>query len=255
MANHFRSARRRIARADTHIKNVETGISVFMAQNPFQVTTERGTSQGRSDWIWIKLKQTAPFPDDIGDAAAEAADALRSALDHACFAVATVAGAENPKSTHFPFADDPTQLENVIKRKCRDLPHDFVDLLRDYKPYAGGNDLLWAFNKVRAGNQHRFLLDVAISANHTRLRGKAPHGDFVFGHAPPNWNPEKQEMLLAEGFGFDPDIDVSVDVQTAFRGAGPLTGKYVVPMLRELHSTVSEIVDDIETYAAAYRNN
>lgn len=193
------------------------------------------------------------MPDDIGDAAAEAADALRSALDHACFAVATIAGAVDPKSTHFPFADDPAQLENVIRRKCRDLPADFVDLLRAYKPYAGGNDLIWAFNKVRAGNQHRFLLDVAISAKNSRLKGVAPPGDFAFGHAPPNWDAEKQEMVLAEGFGFDPDIDVSVMVQPAFRDAGPLTGKYLLPMLNEFFDAVQKIVNNVERYATAYR--
>ena len=257
--DHFRSARRRIARANVHIKNIEAGIEAFMAQSPFQVITERGIEPGTvagRPWSWVKLKLTHEFPDELGDTTAEAVDALRSALDHACFAVAKLAGEEDPKSTHFPFADDPAQLENVIKRKCRNLPADFVDLLRAYKPWAGGNNLLWAFNKARAGNQHRFGVDVAITANNTKLRGKTGEGDFVVGFAPPNWNLEKQEMELAQGFNFsEDDLDVSVVIEVAFTDAGPLTGKSVVRLLNALRGTVEKIVEDIERYAAAYRRD
>jgi hypothetical protein len=80
----------------------------------------------------------------------EIIEALRSALDQAGAACAVLTGKTNPKKSYFPFADSGPELTKVIKGRCKDLPGEIISLFRSFQPYQGGNDPLWAMNKIAA---------------------------------------------------------------------------------------------------------
>jgi len=110
-----------------------------------------------------KIRFTKPFPgNDFAIIATEAIEHLRAALDHAAYAVALASGITNPKSAYFPFAQDATGLQTVIKGRCKDIPADIVTLFCSFQPYKGGDDLLFALNSVCIANKHRELTQMDI---------------------------------------------------------------------------------------------
>jgi hypothetical protein len=92
-------------------------------------------------------------PEDIGFEVVEAVGHLRSALDKMSVAIVEsnergisgigfpFGGLDNGKPEVFPSA----RMQNGIKRK---LTADQWDLIETYRPYPGGNDILWAINQI-----------------------------------------------------------------------------------------------------------
>lgn len=246
MTDPFRSAKRRIARADAHIQQLHTGIREFMNSEPYAVVVEPDFVH-RVPRRKLIVRQVRPFPDELGDLAAEAVDALRSALDHACYAAANKPGA---KYTSFPFGDSEAELETCIKGRCKDLPAELVEKLRGYRPYKGGDDTLWAFNKARQSNQHKLLIDVSAIITGTAADYINLKSDGYVGIHPPRWDSQKQEMEVAEwGEGTDVEFYPKIALSITFKNAGVISGKRAIPLLSEFRETVATIVSDIEKSA------
>jgi hypothetical protein len=117
----FFSAKTRIKRAKEHILRLEKRIKRFLETVPYSSVIEPD-SDGRTKLHKIKLGK--PFPESIDVAATEAIQALRDVLDYCGSAAAMAAGVTNPTSAKFPFGDSPIDVDNDIKRGCRDLPPD-----------------------------------------------------------------------------------------------------------------------------------
>jgi hypothetical protein len=90
------------------------------------------------------------------------ASPLRSALDHAVHASAASFGSATRK-TAFPFGDTPKQFEHDIRQKCRGVAAGIITIIRGFRPYRGGNDDLWALNKLRNIKEHRRLVAPALA--------------------------------------------------------------------------------------------
>ena len=133
----LQSAKRRLARAQTHIAHLEAGAKLFFDKKPTAVATEQD-AQGNTV---VTIVLTEPFPEQLTDLAVEAVEALRSVLDQMAFAIAAAVGKPDSKSAHFPIADDAAGLETGIKGRCKDIPQEVITFFRSFKPYKGGNDL------------------------------------------------------------------------------------------------------------------
>jgi hypothetical protein len=46
--------------------------------------------------------------------------------------------------------------------RFKDLPQEMISLFRSLQPFKGGNDLLWALNKLCVVNKHKMLAHVAV---------------------------------------------------------------------------------------------
>jgi hypothetical protein len=162
MGDPFRSLKRRIVRANEHISAFKAGADAFFDMQPYTRVVERDPETGGEI---RKLALTRPLPDHITDLAFEAIEALRSALDQAGYAAAVAGGAVRPKSSYFPIADFPGELDHVIKRRCKDIPPDVVTLFRSFRPYKGGNGLVWAMNKACNTSKHCLLQVLGVTAS------------------------------------------------------------------------------------------
>jgi hypothetical protein len=225
----FHVPRRKILRAKEHTRNMESRIRRFFDSEPYTYIREVN-AQRTHELHKVRFKKQ--IPERAGELAVEAAEALRSALDQAAFAVAAAANPTRPRSSikcaYFPIADSAAQLmTDVINRgRCKDLPPDIVTFLCALKPHKGGNDLIWAVNKLANANKHAGILDPVAGTIGTIYFRNATFSSGTEFYS--NWDPEKNEIEFAAlpvGRHAQYDGDVSLGVTfgeiEAVRGRPP----------------------------------
>ena len=156
MLDPFASPKRRLARANEKITNIKTEIDAFFDAKPYVQAVERNAS----GFDEHKMKLTRDLPDGITDLTYEAIEAIRSSLDQAAYAIAVACNSKRPDLIHFPIADNAADFEKVVRGRIKDFPPDILALFRSLKPYQGGNDLIWALNRVRRQAAHRLIVPV-----------------------------------------------------------------------------------------------
>ncbi|HTW25743.1 MAG TPA: hypothetical protein VME92_01345, partial [Acetobacteraceae bacterium] len=128
-----------------------------------------------------KIKLTTELPDIVIDVATDAAANLRAALDQMGAAAAVAGGVANPKRSQFPIADSESDLrDGVIGRgNCKHLPDEILSLFVSFKPYKGGNNAIWAINKIANGTKHALLVPVDAQVGHSVYNLVATGGGLV----------------------------------------------------------------------------
>lgn len=244
-ADPFHSPKQRLARAKEHIEDLEAAIKALTADEPYANVVEMdadGVTQLH------KIKMIKPLPDRLSVLTHDAIEALRHTLDQAGYACAVLTGKSNPKSTYFPFADSGTELAKVIGGRCKDLPSDIVSLFRSFQPYKGGNDALWAMNKV-AGAKHTVLIPVGMASTGFTARSMTATTSSLGSVAIliPQWDGAKQEMIFGRvGPGAKLDYDVEFSFYVAFGDAPVFARQPVLAVLHHLAGEVTSILDATE---------
>jgi hypothetical protein len=160
MADPFESSRLKIARAKQHVKDLETGIQSFIGSEPYECVSEADPND--ADRFHHKINLVKPLPKGLAVFAGEASNCLREALDNSGYALAAATGKPDSRSCAFPFSGSSADFERSARGRCKDLRDGIFALLRRFKPYKGGNDLLWALNGICNVNKHRMLVPVVI---------------------------------------------------------------------------------------------
>lgn len=224
----FYSPKARLKRANEHISRLHKRLNRFFQKTPYREVIDLDT-----DGITklYKFKFTKRLPESCAHSAAEALEALRSTLDQTGFAAAVASGLTAPKRTQFPIGDDLVGLENLIKRKvAKDLPQEILTLFRSFNPYKGGNNPIWALNKL-ANAKHTSLIPVAITTDAMHAKYLRYSGNVTLPI--PIFDSEKNEIIFARvgpggqikydlGFMFfvalgDIDVFARYQAVTAFR--------------------------------------
>jgi hypothetical protein len=238
MMDPFQSSLQRIARAKKHINDLDRRINKFFKKQPYARTIEDDT-----DGINIlhKIKLTKQFPAGFTDLAIEAIEGLRAALDHATFAACVATGNSNPRNSYFPIAGSLDELDNVIKRRCKDIPPDIITLCRSFNPYKGGNDLIFALNKLCNTNKHRIIIPVGMANAGTHFKHMTISGPFSIPN--PVWDREKNEIVFAKTA---PNTKLQYNINfffhVAFGESDIVDGQPVIPVLRKIAEEVNRIV-------------
>jgi hypothetical protein len=191
----FYSPKRTLARARHHIGDFEANITGF-ENGKYQSYVVERDAHGRP--TRPKVKFDRDFFEQITCIAFDAANNLRSALDQAAFTAANLGGKLNPKKAYFPMGVDALGLENVIARKCGDLPAEIVSLFRGFKPYPRGNLYLPALNTLCNTQKHAHLIPFRGEDLTLVTQGVV----WTLKH---RWDPEKYEIEIVspiEPLGF-----------------------------------------------------
>lgn len=247
----FFSAKLRLSRAKEHIIDLDKRIKAFFDTKPYVPTLETDPDGFQE---LHKVKFTKPFPDDFAIVAADAVDNLRSALDHAWYAIAVASGAiKSGGKAYFPVYDSAIEFETKfvrkIKRGCQIFPQDILTLLMQFKPYKGGNNLLWALNRVCATNKHRMLAPTCITTftgiDYVKCVGKGK-ADIIR----PYWDRGKNEIIYFIG---DTRNQIKyhyyLSFGVAFNEVEIISGKLAVAILNDMTSMVENILADLERMA------
>jgi hypothetical protein len=235
------TSQRRLDRGKEHIVDLEREFQAFLDSKPYARVVEahsNGTDQLH------KIKFTRPLPGSLADVAADAADNLRSALDQAAYAIAHATGKANPQA-FFPFAGSAAEFENALKGRCKDLPQDILTLFRTFQPYRGGNDLLWALNRICVTNKHRLLVPIGISVHGMFIKKMEIHStrDGTFALSGPVWDRDNNEIVFARtGPGGHIEYDMQISFFVAFDKIEVAGGKPAVAFLNAMAGEVEHIL-------------
>lgn len=247
MSDPLESAKYTLAHAKRHIKNFDALHRGFIHSDPYATVVEFGFPN-----IDIhKIKLVKPMPEPLAGVAFDTLNSLRAVLDQSTFAIAVAAGT-NGKKAHFPFGDTLSEVEDRRKAPrggSHQLPKEIFDFIVTLKPYKGGNNFLWAVNKLCNSNKHEVIVPVAIfagggSIDHARIDGAL---EFNF---PPIWDGTKNEMVLAVvKRGSKPDYDLKVATFIAFANVDGIRNKPALNILSNMAIAVERAVVGLEAEA------
>jgi len=175
--------------------------------------------------------------------AADALRNLRAALDQLTAASARLNGAPRLNGLHFPFLDDPSSWEKVIKRKCRFVPQPVIDFFGSLRPYKGGDDDLRVLNSLRNDNDHWALTDILLTVSDVAVTRPGQRQQVI---AFPEWPTSGiNEVELFTAPSAESDYSLAVVIKIGFKIVPALAGTPEM-ILRNLSKKVVEIVDRTE---------
>ena len=244
MKDPFHSPFRKIARANHHLSDLQKALRAFSDSNPYTRVKEPHEN-GISDIHKIVLAE--PFPDEIEEIVADAANCLRAALDQSGYAIARASGLKRPRQAYFPFAPGAAELENVIKGRCSDLPPKIIDVARSLKPYKGGNGHLWAVNDIANADKHRSLTTTAPMMETMVVAEIQAHGHVPM---PPRWDSVNNEMIFAIASRNHPfKANFGVQFYVAFHEVETIRGHPVDRAMQKMAADVENAVKALQAEA------
>lgn len=241
----FKDSRLRITRAKFHTEDFKGKSAEFVTNNPYKDVIEPNTEgPGR----FLKLKMTAPVPAILSIIVAEIFWHLRSALDSAGYAVAKASGIADPGNAHFPFGDEGTEAAYARgKGRSRDLPKEIFTLMRQFKPYKGGNDLLWALNEVCNTSKHEILAATPLGFGKAFITHMEAKGGPALLLPTPVWNSGKNELLIVFlGAGAELDYDMTFFTDITFDDVPVVGGHPTLAVLNQLTRAIDGTMEAIE---------
>jgi hypothetical protein len=241
MSDLFYSARLTLVHAQQHIRDFDTHVHNFVNGKPYAHIVEQDPNSGNHVH---KIKFTQKVPEMLPCTLFDIANNLRAVLDQAGYAAALASGNTRLKRTNFPFGDDAVQLDNNIdgRKVCEDCPAEIVALFRAQKPYKGGNNDLWALNKLCNTKKHCALVPVEI--NKSRIvytadiigAGWAAVGQNTF-------DADKNEItFLVTKPGVQPRVTPDLTFDVTISDIETLTGKQAGHVLANMSSVVQGIL-------------
>lgn len=127
--------------------------------------TERDPETGEYVDILLQLR---PVPIEIVVHFNATWGYIREALDQAVHAAGVCCGLSKNKlrSLYFPFAGDAAKFPDEVAEKTKGLDPKIVAVLLKSKAYQGGNDPLWAVNRVSNKKKHASLSVASVNTGH-----------------------------------------------------------------------------------------
>jgi hypothetical protein len=246
IATHFRSPRALLERAGKHIEDANRAVETFFSPPPAEQFIEHDES-GRMEIHKVRLIED--IPDQITATVKDATSNLRDALDHAVYGASVALVGGNPDDTGFPFAGTEAELSRALATRLKGVPQALRPYLESWKTFhgEGGNSLLCGLNRLRNPSTHRILVPVgsAMTAQKFHARRVMVKGGGQLGYS--NWNPETKEieyMRIGRESTFDYELTVRFGV--VFGEILGLSGKPVIPTLRNIADEVENVIDGIQ---------
>jgi hypothetical protein len=246
MSDQFFSSRYSIEHAKRHITELDGEAVAFFNSNPYSKVVEL-SADGTEDLHKIKLIK--PMPIALSGIAFDALNNLRSALDQAGYSIG-IASKTKGKNSHFPFGDSLDEVQSRIGSTSKDLPKDIFDLMVSFKPYKGGNNLLWALNKLCNSHKHEIIIPMAVATGRETIQHAAFQDGFI-GFMVPRWNRAKNEMTVVrlKHATTHYNIDLQIDFFIALAKVDVVDGQPAVGVLNNLVGIVDGIVSGVEAEA------
>ncbi len=210
----FPASHLKVERAHGFIAELQRLVKAHVNENPPRITPI-ASSDGKHtfDIEWANLGLLPGVI--VGDVVHN----LRTALDLMASDLATRNGRSN-KDVYFPIADSEEALTGRISsQKFSKAGDDAVELLRSFRPYRGGDNLLRDLHDLNNADKHTALIAVHSDAG--------IFVDFVR-------DPQDENKLIIK-----PGIE---RVEIYFPESGPLAGEPIVEMLKQMAELVESVL-------------
>jgi hypothetical protein len=162
----FEGSKLKIARGRKHSAELKAELAAYLQDDPCAVFLERNPDTGHCRTA-LKFRKAVPagFSAIFGDAVHN----FRTALDILANDLVALNGVQ-PKKVYFPFGKDAAGFEDELKAKMGQAPDEIKDIVRSFKPYIGGNDLLRAMHDLDIGDKHIAIMKIGYAG----LTGNLP---------------------------------------------------------------------------------
>jgi hypothetical protein len=188
----FHSSRYSINHAKRRLKELETALVDFRASNPYAHVVEPNSERAFKSH---KIRLVKEIPDIIPGIVFDTANNLRSSLDQAGHAIALSVGKPG-NHAHFPFGNDKASASGRAGSSSKDLPQEIFDTMMAFKPYKGGDNLLWSLNNLANTDKHQVIAPAVATIGLAITRYKQYAG-IEPSPRPPRWDRLKNEMEIA----------------------------------------------------------
>jgi len=196
--------------------------------------------------LTVRIREQIPqyFAPIIGDVIHN----LRSTLDHLVAALIPNGGAD-PK-VQFPFTECASTLDQTIRKGHVDLADPrAIALIRQMKPYKGGNDALYGLQVLDNADKHRLLIPVL---SHTGIKSfSLKSGDVAFALGKFVSVVGVKDGQIVAGFPLPSNMKLGDEVEPTFAiafGDGPFANVEVTRWLCDLWRYLEAILKDFEPY-------
>lgn len=241
-AGHFSSPKMTLANAKYHIGNLRAGLHAFVHDKPWSHIIEDNFELQKQ---LHKVRFNQPLAENLPNIVFDAANNLRSVLDQCGYAAASANGIKQPKRAFFPIADDDAGLRDVIGRKrCKDLPPEILALFCGFKPYKGGNDAIWALNRLANTKKHAILIPIGFTG-FALAGGKMQFGNVDGGaEIGFTWDPLENEItFMKAGINAKIEYDTNFTVSIGFDGSQEVIGgQPPIPVLDTMCREVERVL-------------
>jgi hypothetical protein len=131
--------------------------------------------------------------------------------------------------------------ESTAQKFLKALPEVDRRLMKDLKPYQGGNDALWALHHLDVVRKHRRLLNARLNPIHMSIKGTLAEGDFtpIGGDGSIQVGAETVLGMIRKGA---PTLAVGTSFYVGIDEEGFVARKPVVAVLAQLASTATFII-------------
>ncbi len=240
--NPFYSSKFSIDWAQNHITELEGELEALAHPDCYTTVTEPD-----ADGVYnlFKFKMIKPLTRGITGHTLDVIYNLRAALDQAIYSVTTLNNTPSERSL-FPITNSPAWFEKSLKKLIQVIPQEIADVVRAFKPYKGGNNLIWALNEICNTNKHGIIQPLPMAVASMAWDGTST------GNGPqilisPVWDRAKNEMILARSLiGAEFTVNYDVTVEIVFSDIEFIKSKPVIYTLYDFLDIVEGVVMAIE---------
>jgi hypothetical protein len=150
----FEGSKLKIARGRKNTSELKAELASYLKDDPCAVLLQLDKRTGKHR---IALKVRRSIPGEFSTIFGDAVHNFRTALDILANDLVALSGVQ-PKKVYFPFGKDLSGFEGELKKKMGQAPDDIQDIVRSFKPYTGGNDVLRAMHDLDIGDKHIAIL-------------------------------------------------------------------------------------------------
>jgi hypothetical protein len=236
----------KVKRAREHIADLDRRIHLFFTgpPNPYPLIREIETHTGD---LVIKLDRCEPVPEDLPLVIGDALQNLRTALDHLVWQLVLSNGGTPGTQTAFPITKNAQQYKSVAPGKTKGVTPEAAKMIDAFRPYGGGNEVLFGLHLLNNSDKHRLLLICGAAHLSTAFQ-------FQLSPTPQCLAmpvPYHQTYPLKEGrelYRIPKDVDGTFDqnpeftFRLAFGDGEAMGGEPMLPPLHQLADLIDAII-------------
>jgi hypothetical protein len=169
LPSELNSAILKVKRAVDHIRDLYDVLQAFHDANPYAISVKQHSQPG---YLICEVDRVDPVPDRIVDLLGDAIHCLRTALDHAAFAL-DMRRSGHPQEMRqimFPISWSAQGYKSESPRKIKGMSQQAIDAIGKLEPYKGGKGhQLWVLNELDVIDKHRSIIAVGAICNSIRF--------------------------------------------------------------------------------------
>lgn len=214
IAAEFEPPKKSIRWAEQAIEEFRAAAAAFFKNNTIEVVFDFDAKTGENVY---KIRLGNTLDEMLARRATEALTTARHSFDQAVFAARTVTSGKSNKSIYYPWARDPTDLEQLLSRKGIDQR--LWGTLKSHEPYyrsdkyTGGNDVIRTL-AVMANDKHTIGLEINCHIAHFGYPTIAGVSEQSLKVLVPRWDSKKNEAEIVRWKG---DVDVRPECDPRFQ--------------------------------------